>query len=163
MIDIGWSEMAVIALIALVVLGPKELPRVMRAAAKWIRKARVMAREFQTGVDDMIREADLEDARKALDATRDLNVGKIIEEAVDPTGTLGEEVREIEGNLSRAKALEENAGASDDNAQEDAEGGATDPGSVDADDDAEVAAEGGATDPGSTEGDERVTERASNP
>ena len=80
MIDIGWSEMAVVVLIAVVVMGPKELPRAMRAAAKWVRKARGLAREFQSGVDDMIREADLEDARKALDATRNLDVGKIIEE-----------------------------------------------------------------------------------
>ena len=133
MIDIGWSEMAVIALIAIVVLGPKELPRAMRAAAKWVRKARVLAREFQSGVDDMIREADLEDARKALDVTRDLDVGKIIEETADPTGSLGEEVREIEDDLRRAEAAEENASASDDSAEE------------------------------ATEGHDRVTERASNP
>ena len=135
--------MAVIALIAIVVLGPKELPRAMRAAAKWVRKARGLAREFQSGVDDMIREADLEDARKALDATRDLDVGKIIEEAADPTGSLGDEVREIEDDLRRAEAAEENASASDENA--------------------EGAIEGGATDSDSVEGDDRVTERASNP
>ena len=57
--------MAVIALIALIVIGPKELPQAMRAASKWVRKARALAREFQSGVDEMIREADLEDARKA--------------------------------------------------------------------------------------------------
>ena len=135
--------MAVIALIAIVVLGPKELPRAMRAAAKWVGKARVLAREFQTGVDDMIREADLEDARKALDATRDLDVGKIIEEAADPTGSLGEEVREIEDDLRRVEAAEENASASDENAEE--------------------ATEGGATDSDAVEGGDRVTERASNP
>jgi len=68
MFDIGWSEMAVIALIALVVIGPKELPNAMRIVAKWARKARSLAREFQSGVDDMIREADLDDARKAFDS-----------------------------------------------------------------------------------------------
>ena len=45
MFDIGWSEMAVVALIALIVIGPKELPKAMRSLAKWTRKARSMARE----------------------------------------------------------------------------------------------------------------------
>lgn len=96
MLDIGWSEMAVIALIALIVLGPKELPQAMRSAAKWMRKARSLAREFQSGVDDMIREAELEDARKAIDATRDFDVDRALEETVDPTGTVREEASDLD-------------------------------------------------------------------
>jgi sec-independent protein translocase protein TatB len=95
MFDIGWSEMAVIALIALVVIGPKELPNAMRIVAKWARKARSLAREFQSGVDDMIREADLDDARKAFDATKTFDVGKVLEDTVDPTGSLREEAEEL--------------------------------------------------------------------
>lgn len=96
MLDIGWSEMAVIALIALVVIGPKDLPQAMRAAAKWVRKARGLAREFQSGIDDMIREADLDDARKAMDQARSFNVEKAFEDTVDPTGTVKGEVRDLE-------------------------------------------------------------------
>jgi sec-independent protein translocase protein TatB len=96
MLDIGWSEMAVIALIALVVIGPKDLPKVMRSASQWVRKARGLAREFQSGVDDMIREADMEDARKIVESARSLDVRKTIGEAVDPTGALTDEVRDIE-------------------------------------------------------------------
>ncbi len=59
MLDIGWSEMAVIALLALVIIGPKDLPRVMRTMGKWAHKARSVSREFQSGIDDMIREAAL--------------------------------------------------------------------------------------------------------
>ncbi len=95
MFDIGWSEMAVIALIALVVIGPKELPNAMRIVAKWARKARSLAREFQSGVDDMIREADLDDARKAFDATKTFDVDKVLEDTVDPTGSLREEAEEL--------------------------------------------------------------------
>ncbi len=95
MFDIGWSEMAVIALIALVVIGPKELPNAMRIAAKWARKARSLAREFQSGIDDMIREADLDDARKAFDATKTLDIDKVLEDTVDPTGSLREEAEEL--------------------------------------------------------------------
>ncbi len=128
MFDIGWSEMAVIALIALVVIGPKELPNAMRAAAKWARKARSLAREFQSGVDDMIREADLEDARKAVDATRDFDIGKTIADTLDPTGSVREEVEDLEAEARREPAGEEtaggDAGTAEAGAEEESEGAA---------------------------------------
>jgi len=96
MFDIGWSEMAVVVLIALIVIGPKELPQAMRMAAKWVRKARGLAREFQSGVDEMIREAELEDARKAIDTARHINVDKALEDTVDPTGSVREEQRDLD-------------------------------------------------------------------
>ena len=49
MFDIGWSEMAVVALIALLVIGPKELPNTMRMVGRWTRKARALTREFRSG------------------------------------------------------------------------------------------------------------------
>jgi sec-independent protein translocase protein TatB len=88
--------MAVVALLALIVIGPKDLPRVLRSASYWVRKARGLAREFQSGVDDMIREADLEDAKKALDDAKRLDFDKALEDTVDPTGDLKDEVRSIE-------------------------------------------------------------------
>ncbi len=103
MFDIGWSEMAVIALVALIVIGPKDLPKVMRSAAHWARKARSLAREFQSGVDDMIREADLEDARSAVEAARSLDVRKALDETIDPTGALRDEARDIE-DTARGRA-----------------------------------------------------------
>lgn len=96
MFDIGWSEMAVVALLALIVIGPKDLPRVMRTASHWVRKARGLAREFQSGIDDMIREADLEDAKKALDGAKRLDIDKAVENAIDPTGEVKDEARSIE-------------------------------------------------------------------
>ncbi len=111
MFDIGWSEMAVIALIALIVIGPKELPNAMRTVAKWARKARSLAREFQSGVDDMIREADLDDARKAFDATKTFDVGKVLEDTVDPTGSLRQEAEELRDTAQSAGSLEAEAGA----------------------------------------------------
>ena len=106
MFDIGWSEMAVIALIALVVIGPKELPNAMRIVAKWARKARSLAREFQSGVDDMIREADLDDARKAFDATKTFDIGKVLEDTVDPTGSLREEAEDLRDTAKSAGSSE---------------------------------------------------------
>ena len=109
MFDVGWIEMAVIALIALVVIGPNELPKAMRSLAKWTRKARSMAREFQSGIDDMVRDADLDDARKAIDSAKSFDVGKAMEETIDPTGSLGDEAKELEDEMAREAAEEDAA------------------------------------------------------
>ncbi len=85
MFDIGWSEMLIIGVVALVVIGPKELPGALKTFAYWMKQARKLAREFQSGVDDMIRQAELDEARQAVeDARRTIN--RDIENAVDPTG-----------------------------------------------------------------------------
>lgn len=86
MFDIGWSEMAVIAVVALIVLGPKELPNALKTAAQWMRTARKLAREFQSGVDQIVREAELDEARKTVQQVTRVNIGKEIEKVVDPTG-----------------------------------------------------------------------------
>src|SRR5437868_13575255 len=57
--DIGWSELLVIGVVALVFIGPKDLPRALRVAGYWFRKARTLSREFQNSVDQMIREAEI--------------------------------------------------------------------------------------------------------
>jgi sec-independent protein translocase protein TatB len=96
MFDIGWTEMAVIALLALIIIGPKDLPRVLRAMGQWVRKARSLTREFQSGLDDMIREADLDEAKKAVETGKNFNVKKAVKDSVDPTGELEEEGKSIE-------------------------------------------------------------------
>jgi sec-independent protein translocase protein TatB len=85
MFDIGWSEMLVIGVVALVVIGPKELPAALKTFAYWMKQARKMAREFQSGVDDLVRQAELDEAKKAVEDARS-NLNKEIEKAVDPTG-----------------------------------------------------------------------------
>lgn len=97
MFDIGWSEMAVIALLTLIVIGPRELPRVLRTVGQWVRKAQSLAREFQRGLDDMAREADLEDAKKLVDAGRSIaNPKKMVMDTLDPTGSLGDEAKDLQ-------------------------------------------------------------------
>ena len=88
MFDLGWDEMALIAVVALLVLGPKELPNALRTASTWMRAARKLAGEFQSGVNDIIKEADLEDARKKLNDLKTTSLSKTIENTVDPTGEL---------------------------------------------------------------------------
>ena len=64
MFGIDSSELLVIALVALVVIGPKDLPRVMRTVGQWVARARGMAGHFRAGVDTMIRESELADMEK---------------------------------------------------------------------------------------------------
>lgn len=96
MFDIGWTEMMVIAMLALIIIGPKDLPGTLRTVGQWVRKARSLAREFQSGVDEMVREAELDEARKALEATKGGNLTKQIAKAVDPDGELTAEAKALE-------------------------------------------------------------------
>lgn len=68
MFDIGWTEMALVAVVALFVVGPKELPHLLYKLAGYWKKVRGMAREFQSGIDDIIREAELDDLRKQVNS-----------------------------------------------------------------------------------------------
>lgn len=88
MFDIGWPELLVVAVVALLVIGPKDLPRVLHTVGKWVRKARMLARDFQSSVDDMVREAELEDLRKQMKQAQSLNLKDQVEKTIDPKGQL---------------------------------------------------------------------------
>lgn len=86
--DIAWPELMLIGAVALVVIGPKDLPRALKVAGFWVRKARTLSREFQNSVDQMIREAELEEVRQELKKASEFNIENEIRNTVDPTGEL---------------------------------------------------------------------------
>lgn len=86
MFDIGWPELFVVAAVTLVVVGPKEIPNVLRNVMGWVKKARSLATEFQTGVDEMVREAELDKLKDELTEGGDMDFAKEMEDALDPTG-----------------------------------------------------------------------------
>ena len=88
MFDIGWAELAVIGIVALIVVGPKDLPVVLRTGAHWIRQMRKLSREFQSGVDSIVRDADLDEAKKIVTSARQGTLKRQIETAIDPTGEM---------------------------------------------------------------------------
>ncbi len=67
MFDISWTEFLLIGVVALIVIGPKELPAVMRTLGQWTRKIRGMATEFQNQFQEAIREAEMADLKKEVD------------------------------------------------------------------------------------------------
>jgi len=71
MFDIGWSELVLIGVVALIVIGPKELPGVLRAAGQWMGKIRRMASEFQGQFQEAMREAEMADIKKQVDELSD--------------------------------------------------------------------------------------------
>src|SRR5215813_6693599 len=75
MFDIGWSELLVIGVVALVAIGPKELPGVLRMVGQWMGKARRMAAEFQGQFQEALREAEMADLKKSFDEVREAASG----------------------------------------------------------------------------------------
>jgi sec-independent protein translocase protein TatB len=89
MFDIAWSELLVIIVVALVVVGPKDLPRLMRTAGQWAGRARAMADQFRRSFDDIARQSELDDLRAEvtkLQQTQVIDPRAEIESAMYPTG-----------------------------------------------------------------------------
>ena len=113
MLDVGWQEIFVIAVITIIVVGPKEIPRVLRTVMLWVRKIKDMAREFQSSIDDIAREAELDDIKKQLAEAQDFDLDREMEETIDPTGEMTNTIREIAEPVDDAKSLTEEAATTD--------------------------------------------------
>jgi sec-independent protein translocase protein TatB len=94
--DLGMSELLLIGVVALVVIGPKDLPKALRVAGFWVRKARTLSREFQTSVEQMIREAELDEMRQELKKATEIDLDKEFRQTIDPTGSLAESLKPLE-------------------------------------------------------------------
>lgn len=82
MFDFGWDEMVLIGVISLIVIGPKDLPKVMREAGRWARRAREMAAEFQHGLEEMTRDTEVHDFKRDVEEALDTHsIRAEIEEA----------------------------------------------------------------------------------
>ncbi len=88
MFDLSWSHIGLFIVIALLVLGPKELPNAIRTGAQLLRTGRKLAGEFRSGVDELMREAEVEETRRTIKQAVSEGLDKTIEEHVDSTGEL---------------------------------------------------------------------------
>lgn len=91
---IGGSELIVIAVVALIVVGPKDLPKLLRQLGRFTAKMRSMADEFRTSFDDMARQSELDDLRKEVEALRS---GNVTTPVIDD---IREDMRRIEGEIN---------------------------------------------------------------
>lgn len=85
MFDIGWSELLVLAVVAIVVVGPKDLPKVLRALGQLVRKARSMADELKAGVNDLIEESEINEVRKSIHHVSNFDPKTRKDAYIDPT------------------------------------------------------------------------------
>ena len=88
MLGLDWTELALIAVVAVVVIGPKDLPDAVRGIAKGIQKLRRMAGELQSQMDEVVREAKLEDVRNQINEIRNFDFRSAIEKEIDKDGSI---------------------------------------------------------------------------
>jgi len=99
----GFFELIMVAVVALVVVGPKDLPRLMKMAGGMVRQARSLAAEFTAAFDQMARETEMEEMRKEIESLKNDNVfsetKKSLDDAMKP---IDDAVREEAGELRKA-------------------------------------------------------------
>ncbi len=103
MFDIGWTELLVIAVVLIVVVGPKDLPPMLRAFGKMTQRARKVAGEFRAQFDEALREADMDDVRQTLSDAQKLNPVNSLREAMNPLRQMG---NEIKADLQKATVVD---------------------------------------------------------
>lgn len=87
--SLGFNEIVILGILALVVVGPKDLPLLFRKLGKWTAKLRGMAQEFRTGFDELARQAELDELKREVEALRrTTNLTEIGRELTKPLGTL---------------------------------------------------------------------------
>jgi sec-independent protein translocase protein TatB len=112
MFDIGWSELVLIGVVALIVIGPKELPGVLRAVGQWSAKIRRMAAEFQGQFQEALREVEVADLKKQVDEITDSarSIGRFDPLTYDPgketSPPPADSVKEISAPQSAANEVE---------------------------------------------------------
>ena len=103
--DFGWTELLVIAIVLIVVVGPKDLPRVVRGFSKSLGSMRKMAGDFRKQFDDALADAELDDLKTLTDDVRSMDPRNQIKEALNPLGEIGKDINdELKGV---AKSIEE--------------------------------------------------------
>ncbi|OYR18992.1 Sec-independent protein translocase protein TatB [Brucella thiophenivorans] len=93
MLDIGWSELLIIAIVMIVVVGPKDLPKMLRAFGKATSRMRSTANEFRNQFNEALKEAELEDVKNIVDEARKLDPRSKLTQVFDPIRSAGEDIR----------------------------------------------------------------------
>ena len=95
MLDIGWTEILVITVVALFIVGPKDIPKALRTVGIWLGKLKSLSREFQNTVDDAIRDSELDEVKKQIESAKN-DFTKGMTETIDSEGELTEMLRGVD-------------------------------------------------------------------
>jgi sec-independent protein translocase protein TatB len=91
MFDIGWSEMLLIIVVMIIVIGPKDLPRALYTLGQWVGKVRSVARQFQDSIEQMAHQTGVDEVRKEIEQVGSIgNFEEGIEKTIDPKGEIKE-------------------------------------------------------------------------
>ncbi|MEC7237403.1 MAG: Sec-independent protein translocase protein TatB [Pseudomonadota bacterium] len=106
MLDIGGWEFLVVAFVLIMVVGPKELPRMLRSFTQFTRQMRKMAREFTDGMNQIATDAEVAELKKAMDKAKGGDLDELAE-AIDTGGEVGGSVRELKNAVDKDAAAED--------------------------------------------------------
>jgi sec-independent protein translocase protein TatB len=101
MLDVGWPELLVIAIVLVVVVGPKDLPRMLRTFGRSTAKLRSMANDFRRQFDEALKEAELDDVKSVIDSTRKLDPTAEIRKQLNPINKIGDEIKSSLSNAAK--------------------------------------------------------------
>ena len=111
MFDIGWTEILIIAVVAIIVVGPKDLPRMLRSLGRYAGQLRRTAGEFRSQFDDVIRESELDELRSTLQDASDLNpINQIRDSVTESMAPLKESADSIKGGIEAPEKAGDAAG-----------------------------------------------------
>src|SRR5690606_37735150 len=112
MFEVGWSEMLVIAIVMIVIVGPKDLPAMLRTFGRTMAKLRGMAGDFQKQFNEALKEAELDDVKKSVDSLRGLNPMTEIRKQLNPFEKAAADVRAgVDGAMKPKPAADPSAPA----------------------------------------------------
>ena len=110
MFDIGWTEILIIAVVAIIVVGPKDLPRMLRSLGRYAGQLRRTAGEFRSQFDDAVRESELDELRSTLSEASDLNpINQIKDSVTESMAPLKETAEDIKGSIEAPQVADDDA------------------------------------------------------
>ena len=102
MFGMGVQEIVIIAVVLIIVVGPEDLPGMLRTVGRWIGNVQGMARDFRRQIDTMADDAGFAEERKMFEQARNLNPTKIIKDAIDPSGEIEGDLKETDEKVAEA-------------------------------------------------------------
>lgn len=102
MFGLGWQEIAIVAVVLIIVVGPDDLPGLLRTIGRWMGNIQSMARDFRRQIDTMADEAGLSEERKLFNQARNLSPTKMIRDTIDPDGSIEKDLSKTSEKLEQA-------------------------------------------------------------